>query len=100
MSSGCSDETTPFEAFAYLAPTAARLQRGANWAVLQVFSGRSVIETEANGLCAGRRRTGVGAAAVEADLVGRDEGWGAVRAGDVCDQRDLAQRVTGWLFGF
>ena len=38
--------------------------------------------------------------AVEADLVGRDEGWGAVRAGDVCDERDLAQRVTGWLFGF
>ncbi|HEX2510711.1 MAG TPA: methyltransferase [Microvirga sp.] len=42
---------------------------------------------------------GVGVAAVEADLVGRDGGWDTVLAGDVCYERDLAQRATGWLFG-
>ncbi|HYF54543.1 MAG TPA: methyltransferase [Salinarimonas sp.] len=31
------------------------------------------------------------------DLVGRDEGWEAVLAGDICYERDLAERVTGWL---
>jgi predicted nicotinamide N-methyase len=42
---------------------------------------------------------GVGVAAVEADLVGRDGGWDTVLAGDVCYERDLARRVTGWLYG-
>jgi predicted nicotinamide N-methyase len=31
------------------------------------------------------------------DLVGRDEGWDAVVAGDVSYQRDMADRVNGWL---
>ena len=31
------------------------------------------------------------------DLVGRDEGWDAVLAGDICYERDTAQRVTRWL---
>ena len=42
---------------------------------------------------------GVGVTAVDADLVGRDDGWDAVLAGDVCYERDLAQRATGWLYG-
>jgi predicted nicotinamide N-methyase len=33
-----------------------------------------------------------------ADLVGRDEGWDAVLAGDIFYDRDIAERVTDWLF--
>jgi predicted nicotinamide N-methyase len=33
-----------------------------------------------------------------ADLVGVDEGWDAVLAGDIFYERDTAERVTGWLF--
>jgi predicted nicotinamide N-methyase len=32
-----------------------------------------------------------------ADLVGADEGWDAVLAGDIFYERDIAERVTGWL---
>ncbi|MCP8938907.1 methyltransferase [Alsobacter sp. SYSU M60028] len=32
-----------------------------------------------------------------ADVVGRDEGWDAVLAGDVCYERDMARNVTDWL---
>jgi predicted nicotinamide N-methyase len=42
---------------------------------------------------------GVSVQVVEADLVGNDEGWQATLAGDICYERDLAQRVTDWLFG-
>ncbi len=31
------------------------------------------------------------------DLVGRDEGWETVLAGDICYERDLAARVIDWL---
>jgi predicted nicotinamide N-methyase len=34
-----------------------------------------------------------------ADLVGADEGWDAVLAGDICYERGTAARVTGWLSG-
>ena len=40
---------------------------------------------------------GVAVAPVRADLVGQDGGWDAVLAGDICYERDLAARVTGWL---
>jgi predicted nicotinamide N-methyase len=33
------------------------------------------------------------------DLIGRDEGWEVVLAGDVSYERDMAQRVTDWLYG-
>ncbi len=33
------------------------------------------------------------------DLIGRDEGWDVVLAGDICYERDLAARVTDWLAG-
>jgi predicted nicotinamide N-methyase len=33
------------------------------------------------------------------DLVGRDEGWDAVLAGDICYERDLAARVIDWFSG-
>lgn len=36
--------------------------------------------------------------AVQDDLVGKDHGWDTVLAGDICYERDLAQRVTDWLF--
>jgi predicted nicotinamide N-methyase len=32
-----------------------------------------------------------------ADLADTDEGWDAVFAGDVCYERDMAERVTAWL---
>jgi len=41
---------------------------------------------------------GVALTPVQADLVGRDEGWDTVLAGDICYERDLAARVTEWLF--
>jgi predicted nicotinamide N-methyase len=31
------------------------------------------------------------------DLVGRDEGWDLICAGDVCYERDMAERVIAWL---
>jgi len=31
------------------------------------------------------------------DLIGRDEGWDTVLAGDICYERDLAGRVVDWL---
>jgi predicted nicotinamide N-methyase len=33
------------------------------------------------------------------DLVGCDEGWDTVLAGDICYERDLAERVVAWLEG-
>ncbi|MGP9820947.1 class I SAM-dependent methyltransferase [Salinarimonas sp. NSM] len=33
----------------------------------------------------------------ETDLVGIDEGWEVVLAGDICYERDLAARVLAWL---
>jgi predicted nicotinamide N-methyase len=33
------------------------------------------------------------------DLVGCDEGWDTVLAGDICYERDLAERVVAWLGG-
>ncbi len=33
------------------------------------------------------------------DLIGRDEGWDVVCAGDVCYEREMAERVIGWLQG-
>jgi len=41
---------------------------------------------------------GVSVTPLLADIVGQDQGWGAVLAGDICYERDLAQRVTDWLF--
>ena len=40
---------------------------------------------------------GVAVAARLEDLVGADEGWDTVLAGDICYERDLGRRVTGWL---
>lgn len=34
---------------------------------------------------------------IQEDLVGHDEGWDAVLAGDICYERDLAERVIDWL---
>ena len=33
------------------------------------------------------------------DLIGRDEGWDVVCAGDVCYERAMAERVIDWLSG-
>jgi predicted nicotinamide N-methyase len=46
------------------------------------------INAEANGVALAARRE---------DVVGRDEGWEVVLAGDVCYERDMARRVTDWL---
>jgi len=40
---------------------------------------------------------GVTVAARCDDLIGRDEGWDVICAGDVCYERDMAERVIGWL---
>ena len=41
---------------------------------------------------------GVTVTPVQADLIGQDHGWETVLAGDICYERDLAERVTDWLF--
>ena len=33
------------------------------------------------------------------DVIGRDDGWDVILAGDVSYERDMAQRVTDWLAG-
>lgn len=38
-----------------------------------------------------------GIAAIGKDLIGKDEGWEVVLAGDICYERDLAERVFAWL---
>ncbi|MFN3685352.1 class I SAM-dependent methyltransferase [Salinarimonas sp.] len=40
---------------------------------------------------------GVAVAPRAGDLVGADEGWDVVLAGDVCYERDMAARVVEWL---
>ena len=40
---------------------------------------------------------GVDVSPCEGDLVGRDDGWDVVLAGDVSYERDMAERVTTWL---
>jgi predicted nicotinamide N-methyase len=42
---------------------------------------------------------GVDMAPRQADLVGTDEGWDAVLAGDIHYEKDTAERVTAWLAG-
>jgi predicted nicotinamide N-methyase len=42
---------------------------------------------------------GATVAARHGDLVGADEGWDVVLAGDVSYQRDMAEAVTAWLEG-
>jgi len=39
----------------------------------------------------------VSVTAVQRDLIGRDEGWDTILAGDICYERDTALRVTTWL---
>lgn len=41
---------------------------------------------------------GVTVTPTQADLIGQDQGWETVLAGDICYERDLAERVTAWLF--
>jgi predicted nicotinamide N-methyase len=40
---------------------------------------------------------GVAVTPLAADIVGQDEGWDAVLAGDICYEQDLAARVIEWL---
>ena len=40
---------------------------------------------------------GVAVAATVEDLIGRDEGWEVVCAGDVCYERGMAERAIAWL---
>lgn len=41
---------------------------------------------------------GVAIEPLRLDLVGSDEGWDTVLAGDICYERDLAGRVVEWLY--
>lgn len=34
----------------------------------------------------------------DGDVIGCDEGWDVICAGDVCYERDMAERVTDWLY--
>ncbi len=45
------------------------------------------------------RANDVAVAGLCADLVGRDDGWDVILAGDVCYERALADRVIAWLDG-
>lgn len=90
----------------------------------QVVAGRRVLDFAAGSGVAGLAAAKAGAAAVEAndidrfalaalrlnarlnglalsvrgdDLIGRDEGWEVVLAGDVCYERPMAERAFAWL---
>ena len=41
---------------------------------------------------------GVALTPLSADIIGQDEGWDTVLAGDICYEQDLAARVIEWLF--
>ncbi len=41
---------------------------------------------------------GVAVSPLQADIVGEDRGWETELAGDICYERDLATRVSDWLF--
>jgi predicted nicotinamide N-methyase len=41
---------------------------------------------------------GVSINPLQADIVGQDGGWDTVLAGDICYERDLADRVVNWLY--
>jgi predicted nicotinamide N-methyase len=41
---------------------------------------------------------GVSITALQTDLIGQDWNWETALAGDICYERDLAMRVTNWLF--
>lgn len=43
------------------------------------------------------RLNGVAVSAHSGDLIGTDEGWDVVLAGDICYERDLAAQVMAWL---
>ncbi len=49
-----------------------------------------VLNAEANG---------VSVSATLEDLIGRDDGWELICAGDVCYERAMAESVVGWLSG-
>lgn len=56
---------------------------------IDVFATEAILlNAEANGIRVAPRAD---------DIVGRDEGWDVVLAGDVCYERDMAERVIGWL---
>lgn len=40
---------------------------------------------------------GFKAATIAEDLIGRDEGWDVVLAGDVCYEKPMAERIDAWL---
>lgn len=42
---------------------------------------------------------GVSLTALGADLIGRDDGWDVILAGDICYEKELAGRVITWLDG-
>ena len=48
-------------------------------------------------IAANAAENGVAVAARLEDLVGADEGWDVVLAGDVAYERDMSEAVTGWL---
>jgi predicted nicotinamide N-methyase len=41
---------------------------------------------------------GVTVMPVQTNLIGQDQGWDTILAGDICYERDLAMQVTEWLF--
>jgi predicted nicotinamide N-methyase len=45
------------------------------------------------------KANGVSINPLQADIVGQDRGWDTVLAGDICYERDLADRVIEWLSG-
>jgi predicted nicotinamide N-methyase len=56
---------------------------------IDAFAGVAIaLNAEANGVTVSLR---------EGDLVGREEGWDVVLAGDVSYERDMARAVTDWL---
>jgi predicted nicotinamide N-methyase len=63
--------------------------QGVTAAEIDVFAGAAIQANAAT--------NGVTVAVRIEDLVGRDEGWEVVLAGDVCYERPMSERVMAWL---
>jgi predicted nicotinamide N-methyase len=74
-------------------------------AIAAALAGASVVEAsdidafaaEAIGINAAANGVAGRISISQRDLIGTNDGWDVVLAGDICYQRDVAERVTAWL---
>jgi len=70
----------------------AAMKAGSTEVVANEIDGFAIAATTLNA-----KANDVRLACAHEDLIGRDDGWEAVLAGDVCYEREMSTRVFGWL---